>query len=342
MNKLEGRYRSLLRMLPEHYRRRWEEDMVSTFMQRMHSEDEDENAYLEMFGRPPAAEVIAVAALAVKLRLGTERRVGRSAVTGDGVRLAVLIWLMITAWGFLGVIVFELSAAGRGSPMGAWRALVAVSAVGAFVALSFDRRSVAKVLAVGAFGGLYLTERIAGFDDPFGFPNWMYVTGLLVTVLMLVALLVAFNKDAPAIGSSKGWLTAFGAAAPLFLVEALLRSTGVLLGRFNLFMLVHAAIVVAGGIMIVMSRLPNTRVPTYQVLALALIAGHNFIVEALALSGWFFRPSTPTTPDMFVGGPPAILVVQTALLAMVFAAAAFQAVRQLREHPVERLQADPV
>lgn len=339
MNKLEGRYRSLLRMLPEHYRRRWEEDMVSTFMQQMHSEDEDENAYLELFGHPPAAEVIAVAALAVKLRLGTEKRVGRSAVTGDGVRLAVLIWLMITAWASLGEIVFALSPAGRGSFMRVWRLLVAVSAVGAFVALGFDRRSVAKVLAVGAFGGRYLTERIAGLDDPFGFPHWIYVTVLLVTVLMLVALLVAFNKEAPTIGSSKGWLTVFGAAAPLFLVEALLRNAGVVLGRFNLFMLVQAGIMVAGVIMIVMSRRPNTRVPTYQVLALALIAGHNFIFEALALSRWFLRAPTP---NMFVGGPPAILVVQTALLAMVFAAATFQAVRQLREHPVERLQTDPV
>lgn len=339
MNKLEGRYRSLLRMLPEHYRRRWEEDMVSTFLQQMHSEDEDENAYPELFGRPPAAEVIAVAALAVKLRLGTEKRVGRSAVTGDGVRLAVLIWLMIIAWVSLGEIVFALSPTGRGSFIGAWRALVAVSAVGAFVALSLNRRSVAKVLAVGAFGGLYLTARPAGLDDPFGFPHWIYVTGLLVTVLILIGLLVAFNKDAPAIGSSKGWLTAFGAAAPLFLVEALLRSTGVLLGRFNLSMLVQAGIVVAGVIMVVMSRSLNTRVPTYQVLALALIAGHNFILEALALSHWSLRAPTP---NMFVGGPPAILVVQTALLAMVFAAATFQAVRQLREHPVERLQTDPV
>ena len=61
---LESRYRRVLRLLPEGYRRAWEEDMVSTFLASAGGNDH---------ARPSLAEQLSVLALAVRLRLGSTR-----------------------------------------------------------------------------------------------------------------------------------------------------------------------------------------------------------------------------------------------------------------------------
>ena len=71
MTRLEERYRRVLRLLPVSYRVIWEDDMVATFLASTHTDDRDEADYLADFGRPSWAEVASIAALAIRLRIGS-------------------------------------------------------------------------------------------------------------------------------------------------------------------------------------------------------------------------------------------------------------------------------
>jgi len=42
-SELERRYRRLLRILPADYRAAWQEDMVTNFLESMHSDDPEQN-----------------------------------------------------------------------------------------------------------------------------------------------------------------------------------------------------------------------------------------------------------------------------------------------------------
>jgi hypothetical protein len=98
MNRLEERYRRVLRVLPAGYRQMWEEDMVAAFLLSVDTDDPDEAEYLADYGRPSWPEVASVLGLAVRLRLGlTGAPAPRAAAWGDAIRLAVLIGLLFHA-----------------------------------------------------------------------------------------------------------------------------------------------------------------------------------------------------------------------------------------------------
>ena len=67
---LEQRYRRVLRLLPGYYRDKWEEDMVTAFLDSWMTGDPDEDPVTKEFDRPARQEVASVIALAVRLYLG--------------------------------------------------------------------------------------------------------------------------------------------------------------------------------------------------------------------------------------------------------------------------------
>jgi hypothetical protein len=98
MSQLERRYRSALRLLPAGYRALWEEEMVATFLDSMQTDDPEEAEYLTDFGRPRMSELASVAALAVRLRIGTTGGVpARYLARGAALRLVALLLLLFNA-----------------------------------------------------------------------------------------------------------------------------------------------------------------------------------------------------------------------------------------------------
>lgn len=88
MNPLERRYRRVLRLLPAGYRRAWEEDMVSAFLQSA-----------DGASRPSFGERLSVAALAVRLRFTGSHASPRSLVWYRTVGIVALLALLFQALG---------------------------------------------------------------------------------------------------------------------------------------------------------------------------------------------------------------------------------------------------
>jgi hypothetical protein len=111
MTPLEQRYRLVLRVLPADYRAVWQEEMVATFLESMHTDDVEDAEYLAEYGRPSWSEVASVAALAIRLRIpGLRLRLGgtgappRNVIWGDAVRLVALVQLLVkAAWAVIGI-----------------------------------------------------------------------------------------------------------------------------------------------------------------------------------------------------------------------------------------------
>ncbi|MBB4689213.1 hypothetical protein [Amycolatopsis jiangsuensis] len=101
MTVLAGRYRNLLRVLPAHYRDRWEDDMVATFLETVDRTGEDPD-FEDDCGRPDFRETASVLALAVRLRIGeggesAGGRPRRYVVAADAVRRFALLSTMFHA-----------------------------------------------------------------------------------------------------------------------------------------------------------------------------------------------------------------------------------------------------
>lgn len=225
MNRLEERYRSVLRILPTSYREVWEEDMVAAFMESMETDDPESADYLADFGRPSRSEVVSVAVLAIRLRLGLSGYSPRSAAWGEATRiLAVASLLAHAVFGALGLVQTlwlngafpwlavppELASA----PRDLWHVtlnLVGLAAVGALFALLYGNQRLAKVLAavvVLAYGLETVGSSVAaiGAGPPaFSFSAW---SGLLVDAALLLALM-AFNRETPPVRRGP-WLIALG------------------------------------------------------------------------------------------------------------------------------------
>ncbi|MFF0010978.1 hypothetical protein [Streptomyces sp. NPDC005374] len=87
---LETRYRAVLRLLPAYYRREREEEMVETYLWDVDPDVQDQS-------RPTLGEVVSVAALAVRSRLGAGNAPRRYAVLGSAVRLFALFAVLLQA-----------------------------------------------------------------------------------------------------------------------------------------------------------------------------------------------------------------------------------------------------
>lgn len=248
MSVLEERYRRVLGMLPASYRQEWEDEMVATFLASMDTDDRDEAEYRADFGRPGISEVASVAALAVKLRLGGHEAPPRSFLWGEAVRRVALVALLTNAAVITVMALRDLWVGGTipWPPVPAllrepnyppaldfWgRALwlCSLTSIGAYLALVFDQRQAARLLA-----GLALVPPVVratvsvaeslGDGPPVEYYRLAMVIGSAVCVLALAA----FHREAPPVRRGS-WLLAFGVAVAVgvlfeavFLLQAMSR-----------------------------------------------------------------------------------------------------------------------
>ncbi|HWH01102.1 MAG TPA: hypothetical protein VNV66_17725 [Pilimelia sp.] len=233
MNRLERRYRLVLRLLPADYRRAWEDDMVAAFLDSMDTEDPEAAAYLADYGRPPLREVASVVGLAARLRLGGAGASPRWYAWGRAVRLAVLMAMLthaamatgglaVTLWGAGGLP--WLPEPGQWAltwPEAAWR-LAANAWLPAYLALVLGYRPVAQALALLAIG-----SRVVGIAVEDAAGTSLLAASLWANLLLdavLVAAMVAFHRDAEPVPRRPWlWVLPIGVLAvpvPLFTLQA--------------------------------------------------------------------------------------------------------------------------
>jgi hypothetical protein len=224
---LEERYRRLLKVLPAGYRATWQEEMVTTFLESMHTDDAEEADYLANYGRPSWPEVASVVSLAVSLRLGIVRhRLGgtgappRNALWGNAFRLVALIGLLSHATFAITSLAITLWLAGKLPwlplptleypvivPADVWQTVsivVGLVWLPAYLALLLGQRRVSQVLAAMATAAIFFADsRLFHLDAPFALTDVAYhVFGALPLLGLL-----AFHRDAPPV-RARPWLIA--------------------------------------------------------------------------------------------------------------------------------------
>lgn len=219
---LEQRYRRVLRLLPGYYRDKWEEDMVTAFLDSWMTGDPDEDPVTMEFDRPTRQEVASVIALAVRLYLGGASTPRRYFAWGQAVRRAVLAVVLVhAAQGLAGLTLLTwrrhpvgwlpaLPASLAGPvPGGAWPAVmntVDYAWIVILVVLVLGHYRTAQaivVLAVAADLVFLLQAQLAGILlRPLGsWSSWFLLD------LAPVLAMTAFHRDAPP-AARRPWLLA--------------------------------------------------------------------------------------------------------------------------------------
>ena len=241
---LEQRYRRVLRVLPSYYRERWEEDMVTAYLESELTGDPEEDDFIAEYGKPSLPEIASVAGLAARLYLGGAGAPRRYFAWGQAARWAVLVVLLEHAVRALAGIVFLAWAHQRLGwlPPPPARVLAAQSGTGiwptvwyavgyawivVYLALVLGYRRTAQVIAVLAIAPdlIYLVQSQFGIGQmprlvPWAIGPWaMWVLIDLVPVLAIAA----FHRDAPPV-ARQPWLLALPAtfllvAVPLLAAE---------------------------------------------------------------------------------------------------------------------------
>ncbi|MGY6651476.1 hypothetical protein ACXIZN_04860 [Amycolatopsis sp. TRM77291] len=226
MNRLEDRYRRVLRLLPASYRQAWEEDMVATFLQSEQPEDAEDAEFAADYGRPSLPEVASVVALAVRLRLGGDGSPPRYLAWGETVRRLALVGLLVQAVAALAGL-----GAGLWSP---WvtnvvavdqvadvQALLGLVWVAAYLSLVTGRWRSARLLAALALAQsvVFFAVDFATVDGAYGLAR---VTGLLVDAMPVLAL-AAFHRPASPV-KARPWLIALPVGVSLLTIALLLTS----------------------------------------------------------------------------------------------------------------------
>jgi hypothetical protein len=217
---LERRYRRVLRLLPGWYRERWEQDMLTAFLDGWLTGDPEADEYISKAAWPGWAEAASVAGLAVRLHLGGAGTPRRYA-WGQAIRRAVLTVLLVHAVLAVDALVFLVWGrrlvgwlpAPPGSlvvaPDGVWAAvyyLVGLAWIATFVTLTLGHYRTGRVLAALAIvPGLValLQAQFTGIRPaPFG-PWIFWVLADLAPVLAMTA----FHRDAAPTAPGR-WLLA--------------------------------------------------------------------------------------------------------------------------------------
>ena len=208
---LEQRYRRVLRLLPGYYRDRWEEDMVTAFLDSWLTGDPDEDPVTMEFDRPTRQEVASVIALAIRLYLGGASTPRRYFAWGQAVRGAVLAVVLVhAAQGLAGLTLLTwrrhpagwlpaLPASLAGPvPGGAWPAVMTTVDYAWIVILvvlvlgHYRTAQAIVVLAVAADLVFMLQAQLAGtLLRPLGSWSSWFLLGLAPVLAM-----TAFHRDA--------------------------------------------------------------------------------------------------------------------------------------------------
>lgn len=214
---LEQRYRRLLRILPAGYRDAWQEEMVTTFLASMRTDDPEQAEYLADFGRPSWGEMASVVALAIRLRLpGWRLKLGgpgappRSVLCGDAIRLVALSALLVIAVGAPTTLTTLLWLIGRSSwvpwllpgstidnpalltPWYRFASNASLLWLLAYLAVLVGQRRIAQLLAVLAALLVDITL-LANPGAPVSVSRLAYAAANLLPVLALAA----FRRDTP-------------------------------------------------------------------------------------------------------------------------------------------------
>jgi hypothetical protein len=279
MNLLERRYRFVLRLLPRWYRAEREEEMVTAYLEYTGEPDDATGA------RPLWGETASVAALSVRLRLGSRARV---LAWGDTVRLVALIGLFIAAaHGLSGLLSWAAVPLFATDPVLTPQVLLTATAnvlsVVAYVALVRGRVPLAKVCATGAFCYAVadaLINALTGFGAPDGYPTSVDVMPLLGHLLVasalvpVVALYLGYRRGrrAPRV---PWWALPLGAvllSGPGWALTGLARSGLTELGAFQFLSWVSGTWTIALAIIAAAFVCVVRRSPAAPLLALAVIA----------------------------------------------------------------------
>jgi hypothetical protein len=297
MTPLEQRYRTLLRRLPASYRRRWEDDMVATYLAATVPADPEDAEYVEQCGRPSRAERASITRLAVRLRLGGVGDPPHARTWGDAVRRVALAGLLANAliamsgvWRNLWLIEWlpgspmAVQEWGPAGPLGVWRTVMELADVlwvVAFVAVVIGRRRTAAV--TGAIACVPITASVvygASFFIRSGFNGFLLtqVALAIVAVAPLVALL-AFHAQSPPV-ADRPWLLGLAGAAVLAAVPAYvsLLPAGFVLDRPGVL-----AVGVAVGATVHLLRSRQLRTDLAWTLGLAIMAGVVLALRAISL-----------------------------------------------------------
>ena len=226
MTRLEERYRRVLRLLPASYREVWEEDMVSTYLASVDTDDRDDAEYAAEYGWPGWSEVASIVALAVRLRVGSAGAPPRYAMWGEAVRRAALGAMLVNAAASLVGVVMMLWFAGLiplvppppvlpGPPgypdpwyrMFLFAGLARLLWLPAYLALVLGYRAAGRWLASVAAAAAVLSTAAAAVLTPDPISGEACYS-LLVNVLLVLAL-AAFHRDAPPV-VRRSWLAALG------------------------------------------------------------------------------------------------------------------------------------
>jgi hypothetical protein len=251
MNRMEERYRRVLRLLPTEYRLRWEEEMVEAFLTSVETDDPERAEFLADLGRPSLAEVVSVAALSLRLRLGLAGPpTPRSSAWGAAWRFVALAWLLAGAAVATANTISLLWTAPLMARVAAqvdadvvvetapttlvWQYAPLLWVV-AFVALLLGRLRLARVVAVvlvarnvvtlvASIGADLLGADLLG-EGP---PLWLSDVPTVLVDLGLLATLWAFVPGRPVVARRTPWLLAFAAAVGLVSAHIALVVTAVL------------------------------------------------------------------------------------------------------------------
>lgn len=327
MNRLEDRYRRVLRVLPAWYRDAWEDDMVATFLQAADptGTDHDGAAFAAEHGTPSWAEVGSVLALAVRLRLGGAGAPPRSIALGAALRRVAMVGLLLNAvTAVVGVasalwsvaLVPRLTGPAVAVPApGPWYwvpMLAGLLWVAAYVALVRDHRRAARGLAAVALVGSVVMYA-DGMISTGGEFAVSATYGLLFDALP-VAALAAFHRDSPPV-DRRPWLIAFPVGLAVvtvpFLPAAALGAPLDLPGLAAVLVILAAIVHLVG---------PGRRGVAWSV-ALAVLAVAVLGLRATSLVDYALHhaPGTPLDALLLVGGAQCAGLLAVALVLGVLA-----------------------
>jgi hypothetical protein len=274
VNRLEERYRRVLRLLPRQYRQAWADDMVAAFLESMQSTDPETTAYLRDYGRPSVAEVASVGSLAVRLRLGGVDSPPRLFAWGQAVRLAVLLSLLANAVPAAAGIAVTVWLSGRvgwlptpstewtpATPSVIWQGvgqLTAYGWLGAYLALVLGHRRVAQGIAVLAVVPPLVMTAVLQFSGVAPLTVSPWATSLLD--VLVVAAMAAFHRDAPPV-RRRPWLVALPIGLLLVPVPLLVAQTSGAALRFLDGPGISCVLVTAAMIGYLAGRVPPGRAP---------------------------------------------------------------------------------
>ena len=232
MTPLERRYRKLLRRLPASYRRRWEDDMVATYLAATVPDDPEEADHVEQCGRPTREERLSILRLAVRLRLGGVGDPPHAQAWGDAVRRLALVGLLANSIVAIGAVwrmivprpadwfplPVAIADAGAG-PLGAWIVAVDVTLgllwIAAFIALVLGHRRIAAIAGALAFlpSAIDLASTLGGLLDA-GLRGFLLSqVAMAIAVGLPLLALAAFHAEAPPLRREPWLLAGVGTAA---------------------------------------------------------------------------------------------------------------------------------